>query len=217
MTAQTGTVVFFDLVGFSTETDLKQVHMAQGFMNALGEALGQFWQGPPSKSKDSPYRILPTGDGAAVVIWQCASDHKQREFTALWLGAWLLVWAKLQGYGLRCGINSGKLELITDPYGDYNVCSAAINMAARIVDAADPGQLLVSSDTVVPKLQADNGSVLRLNYEITPEIHEILAKHDALLDAQSVTGELSIEGPVLFSRFEARRECEESVFGECHP
>ena len=36
--------------------------------------------------------------------------------------------------------------------GDPNVCGDAINMAARIMDTALPGQILASASTVVPNL-----------------------------------------------------------------
>jgi len=38
------------------------------------------------------------------------------------------------------------------PLGDPNVCGDAINMAARIMDTALPGQILASASTVVPNL-----------------------------------------------------------------
>src|SRR5215813_9820749 len=146
MPTKIGTVVFFDLVGFSTHTDPRQVDMAQRFMHALREGLTSLWENAPTKAEHSPYRVLPTGDGAAVVVWEGTHRHPRREESALWLAGWILAWAKTQSppIGIRCGINSGELDLILDPYQEYNVCGAAINIAARIMDAEQSGQLLVS-------------------------------------------------------------------------
>ena len=74
------------------------------------------------------------------------------EETALWIGSSLLLWAQHRDIGLRVGLNSGELSIVEDPYGAPNVCGDAINMAARIMDTAMPGQILLCSTSVVPKL-----------------------------------------------------------------
>lgn len=193
MATKTGTVVFFDLVGFSTHTDPKQVKMAQSFMNALRDGLTHLWRSPLSKEEHSPFRILPTGDGAAIVIWEKAPKHPKREYTALWLAGQMLAWARTQSpqVGIRCGVNSGELDMILDPYQEHNVCGAAVNVAARIMDAANPGQLLVSRENFVQRLSSDNQSSFPdFQYTVAPETYEILAKHHHLLTVQSITGKI---------------------------
>ncbi|MBM4046172.1 MAG: hypothetical protein FJ279_13760 [Planctomycetes bacterium] len=191
MHPRTGTIIFFDLAGFSTAADPAQATMAQSFMDALKAELIGMWGSPPVRSEDSRYLVLPTGDGAAAILWDKAPHHPRREYTALWLAGRMLAWANSQSpaIGVRCGINSGELDFVNDPYGMPNVCGAAINVAQRIMDAARPGQLLVRHETVAQRLSPSEDALrLDFGYHRDVAVYEVLAKHHELLKVQTVTG-----------------------------
>ena len=191
MDTRTGTVVFLDLVGFSTTPDPAQLAVAQSFMKALGDELQALWQKAPARKDITSYLVLPTGDGAAVIIWDGAPGHPRREFSALWLAGKMLVWAKSQvpPVGVRCGINSGELDFLNDPYGLPNVCGAAINVAQRIMDAAQQSQILAHHETFAQRLlPAEGMSRTDFRYTIDATTHEILAKHLHLLKVHGITG-----------------------------
>ena len=176
------TIVFVDLEGYSQRKDLHQRQLTTDFMTTLRNLLAFAYDELPSRSKIDNFVILPTGDGAAVIViqppkktLQVNMDDDEGQFqaqltgilckhcnqlclrtteeVALWLGASLLVWALERDLGLRVGLNSGDLNIVEDPYGDPNFCGDAINMAARIMDTAIPNQILLSSQTVVPQLE----------------------------------------------------------------
>jgi len=188
------TIVFVDLEGYSKSSDTHQRHLTCDFMNTLRNLLTFAYDELPVRGNIDNYVILPTGDGAAVIVIRpprrtntekndssnnnckddgCSihEDHashlpqdgiscshcstqslRTTEETALWIGSSLLLWASRRQIGLRVGLNSGELSIVEDPYGDPNVCGDAINMAARIMDTALPGQILASASTVVPNL-----------------------------------------------------------------
>jgi len=192
MSPRTGTVVFFDLTAFSTTTDPEQMRVAQSFMDALKAELAALWQEPPSRSKESPYLVLPTGDGAATILWDKAPGHPRRELTALWLAGKILVWANSQqpAIGVRCGINSGELDFVSDPYDTPNVCRAAINVAQRIMDAAEPGQVL-AHETFAQRLSpSEETSQPDFQYCLGADAYEVLAKHNERLKVQAIMGKL---------------------------
>mmetsp|Transcript_32911 Transcript_32911/g.78602 ORF Transcript_32911/g.78602 Transcript_32911/m.78602 type:complete len:674 (-) Transcript_32911:140-2161(-) len=176
------TIVFVDLEGYSQHKDMHQRQLTTDFMTTLRNLLAFLYDELPSRSKIDNFVILPTGDGAAVIVIQPPKKtlqvnmdeddgQSQAELTgilckhcnqlclrtteevALWLGSSLLVWALELDVGLRVGLNSGDLNIVEDPYGDPNFCGDAINMAARIMDTALPNQILLSSQTVVPQLE----------------------------------------------------------------
>jgi len=122
------------------------------------------------------------------------------EETALWIGSSLLVWSESIQIGMRVGLNSGELSIVEDPYGDPNVCGDAINMAARIMDTALPGQILASAGSVVKKLArmqlaCDNhecscSKCPNMKYEFANQPSEVVVKHGVTTNVQSITVEL---------------------------
>lgn len=191
MKSRTGIVVFFDLAGFSASTDPSQVRVAQAFMDMLRKELKDLWKAVPSKRTDSPYFVLPTGDGAAVVVWDKSPTQPSREYTSFWIAGKVLVWGQNQvpRIGIRCGINKGDLDLVKDPYADLNVCGAAINVAQRIMDGAQSGQLLIH-DAIAQRLDPDHEDARTdFHYHLEPTVYEVLAKHNVLLKVRNITGE----------------------------
>mmetsp|Transcript_23921 Transcript_23921/g.34188 ORF Transcript_23921/g.34188 Transcript_23921/m.34188 type:complete len:811 (-) Transcript_23921:1017-3449(-) len=245
------TILFVDLEGYSKTTNLTQRHITRAFMNTLSNLLTFCYGALPSRANVNDYVILPTGDGAAVVVIRppsrrvlydtdekgggnkraasqvngiadrlsevsiassgggklfglhCSSCSRislqTTEETALWIGASLLLWSESIQIGLRVGLNSGELSIVEDPYGDPNVCGDAINMAARIMDTALPGQILASAESVVKKLnlmqlECQNceccSKCPNMKYEFASQPSEVVVKHGVTTIVQSIRVEL---------------------------
>ena len=52
------------------------------------------------------------------------------------------------GLKLRIGIHAGEVEIIYDLNGNRNICGDAINVAQRVMNAANDGQVLLSGDFI---------------------------------------------------------------------
>ena len=198
MEPRIGLVVCFDLPGYARQESLLQEPLGKAFMQALQEAILELYPDTtPERDADCPYLILPTGDGAAVILWRRAPGHPRIEFTAVWLGGKMLTWAQHREpqIGLRCGLNAGLLEAVTDPYGSFHVCGAPINEAQYMLNAAADGQLLVHADSVAMRLNpADATALATFRYQLHPELHEVLVKHGRTLSVQSITGAFHLPG-----------------------
>jgi len=196
MSSKLGTVVFFDLPGFSLYPDPDQAEVVQSFINTLRGVLRQLWPQASSRNQRKPYFVLETGDGAAIVIWDAAPKLRGREITAIWIASKILHWAQNQNRltGIRCGINSGELDLITGLSGGKNVCGATINDAQRIMDAAQPGQML-AGDTFTQRLPPEYiSSKGKFRFQVESAVFEALAKHGKLLRVRSITGRIASRG-----------------------
>jgi hypothetical protein len=79
---------------------------------------------------------LPTGDGMALVF--------DDDVTSPAACAVELLGALAGGIRLRVGIHSGLVQAQTDIKGGANVVGEGINTAQRVMDFADPGQILLS-------------------------------------------------------------------------
>lgn len=62
------TILFVDLEGYSKTTNLTQRHITRAFMNTLSCLLTFCYGSLPLRMNVKDYVILPTGDGAAVVV-----------------------------------------------------------------------------------------------------------------------------------------------------
>ncbi len=198
MNSRSGTIVFFDLAGFSVESDPAQSELAQEFLDVIRDLISEVFQENLSRGAHDNSLILPTGDGAAVIIWNKGSAFETREDTAVYIAARILGWAKLHEppVGVRCGINSGELDTVTDPYGQENVSGTAINIAQRVMDSAAPDQLLIH-DLLARRLATERELVSGMSYVCPKDIHEILAKHNILIPVRSVTGQIQVDDTIV--------------------
>ncbi|MBI4825209.1 MAG: adenylate/guanylate cyclase domain-containing protein [Nitrospirae bacterium] len=194
MSERTGTILFFDLAGFSTNSNPTQVKIAESFFAEVKRLTSTVKSGRPDAGK---YSVLPTGDGAAIIIWKGKSDAIKSEHAALSIASEMMVWADRHKpkIGIRCGINQGILDLIKDPNGQTNVCGAAINVAQRVMDAANSGQILLHHDNFAKHIESHyESSNNNLSYNLDSMSYEILAKHNEILRVNTVTGKIKING-----------------------
>ncbi len=128
-------VLFMDIVEYSQKAVSGQISLKEGFNVFLSTAL----DGIPPEDRI----ILDTGDGAAISFLGDIEDAlkvglsmRHSLMTAgVYMDTPLLV---------RMGINLGPVRLVKDINNQPNIVGDGINVAQRVMDFADVGQLLVS-------------------------------------------------------------------------
>jgi len=138
-------IVFLDIVEYSTQTVAKQLALKGWLNDILSQAL---------KSVSEVDRIiLDTGDGVAMCF---LGDPEE----ALFVSNNIRVALNEQHYPglvLRTGINLGPVKLVMDINRRPNIIGDGINVAQRVMSFADPNQILVSRSyyEVVVRLSDD--------------------------------------------------------------
>ena len=127
-----GTILFLDLVGYSIKSVDDQVRLKKLFNELIAKAL----RGVPEDSRIA----IDTGDGAAICFM---GDPEEALHSALLLRDLLG-----QRYGTqlsaRIGLHMGPVRVIADINDRVNVIGDGINVAQRVMDFAQPNQVLVS-------------------------------------------------------------------------
>lgn len=128
-------VLFLDIVEYSQKAVSGQISLKDGFNVFLSTALNDI----PVKDRI----ILDTGDGAAISFLGDIED-------ALKVGLSMRESLLTEGVYMdppllvRMGINLGPVRLVKDINNRPNIVGDGINVAQRVMDFADVGQLLVS-------------------------------------------------------------------------
>ena len=128
-------VLFLDIVEYSQKAVSGQISLKDGFNAFLSTALNDI----PVKDRI----ILDTGDGAAISFLGDIED-------ALKVGLSMRESLLTEGVYMdppllvRMGINLGPVRLVKDISNQPNIVGDGINVAQRVMDFADVGQLLVS-------------------------------------------------------------------------
>jgi len=140
------TIVFMDMVGFSKKSNVEQKLLVESLSDEVWHHLRAFLK-PPLQTPE--VLALPTGDGMALVFLHSAT-RRWSPPTIYHLLYVLQLWAWQQttettDVALRFGIHVGTVEIITDINGNPNVCGDTINYAQRVMDAANPRQVLLSA------------------------------------------------------------------------
>ncbi|HYC41411.1 MAG TPA: PEGA domain-containing protein [Noviherbaspirillum sp.] len=130
-----GSVLFIDIVGYSTRTVPDQLEMKELFNTMLAEAV--------QRVVSSERLMVDTGDGAAIAF---LGDPEDALFAALSLRD--AIEATSAGSGepgfVRMGINLGPLKVVRDINGHTNMIGDGVNDAQRVMSFAEPGQVMVS-------------------------------------------------------------------------
>src|SRR5438309_864664 len=128
-----GHVLFLDLVGYSKLPVNRQTESLR-LLNDIVRGTQQF---RAAEAADKLVR-LPTGDGMALAFFtspdapvKCAMEIARRL-------------KELPQLNVRMGVHSGPVEVVHDVNDRTNVTGAGINMAQRVMDYADAGQILLS-------------------------------------------------------------------------
>lgn len=143
-------VLFVDIPAYSTHPVAEQLQLKRMLNRMISDAL---------KSVETHDRVLlDTGDGAAVTFLGPPED-------ALFVG--LDIREQSHVTAMRMGINLGPVRLLNDLNGQINIVGDGINVAQRVMDFAEPGQLLVSRSfyEVVSRLSKEYGALFSLEGE----------------------------------------------------
>jgi hypothetical protein len=129
------TVLFMDIVSYSTHSVEHQMMVKQSFSDLASDAL----RGLP----DEDCIKLDTGDGLAVCYLGAPEDML---YVSIGLrDAFVDVKSICTTcYSVRMGINLGPVKILEDINGQRNAIGDGINSAQRIMSFAQPNQLLVS-------------------------------------------------------------------------
>lgn len=153
--------IFIDLVDFSKLPTNTQVFAKDRFNATLGQALSRLGQ--------SNYWVRDFGDGALII---CPNSPEHALFLALKVHQEFLL--SVVGPGqptleLRIGLNLGVLKTNMDLEGRTNYLGDGINATQRLMEFAEPGQILVSRAFVdaVAYLHSDYANLFR-----TPQIRQ---------------------------------------------
>jgi class 3 adenylate cyclase len=143
------TVLFMDIVEYSTLSVDQQMMVKQSFSTLVSDAL----RGLPGEDCIK----LDTGDGIAMCYLGAPEEVL---YLAVGLrDAFIDVKALCETcYSVRLGINLGPVKILEDINGQRNAIGDGINAAQRIMSFARPNQLLVSRTyyDVVSCLSVDN-------------------------------------------------------------
>ena len=177
---QTGATVFFaDIAGFSRLPLDRQSDVIQGLNREIAYELRDLLLPPDGQPR---VIALPTGDGAAMTFLSGKQGVAPEFDRILRIAVRLMQWAYECDTSLRIGVNDGLVSLVTDINGRPNVCGDTINLAQRVMDAANSRQMLISNSSF-HQFIGENNPLRELSYGATPYRfefdgpYELTAKH----------------------------------------
>lgn len=142
------TVLFADIVKFSERGVADQTAIKENFNELVGEAVVNI--APVDRM------VLDTGDGVALCLF---GDPEEGMFLALALrdGFSRERPASVPDYLVRIGLNLGPIKVVTDLNGQFNAIGDGINVAQRVMNFAEPGQVLCARSyyEIVSRLSDD--------------------------------------------------------------
>lgn len=127
-----GTIMFMDLVSYSTYSLDQQVLMKALFNELIGKAIAGV--------KESSRIMLDTGDGAAI----CFLGDPEEALQSALLMRDLLVHKYGKKMSMRVGLHLGPIRMVMDINNRVNVLGDGINVAQRVMDFSKPNQIVVS-------------------------------------------------------------------------
>jgi class 3 adenylate cyclase len=172
-------VLFMDVVAFSRRLTDEQLQIVQKLQN-LVRGLPRFRQAEAAKNLIA----LPTGDGMVLLFF---GDPSSAAECALELAKALLSEPELR---VRLGLHTGLVSRTMDINASVNAIGSGVNVAQRVMDASDPGQILMSEDAahVLSELSRWKPYIFDLG------THAV--KHGVRVHFFNLyTGELGVEGP----------------------
>jgi serine/threonine protein kinase len=126
-----GSIVFLDLVAYSTHSVDQQVQIKAQFNEMIAQAIGAV--------NEQARIVLDTGDGAAICFLGDPEDALQ---SVLRLRD--LMRQSYSQLALRVGLHLGPLRMMLDINQRMNVVGDGINVAQRIMDFSSANQIVVS-------------------------------------------------------------------------
>lgn len=136
--------VYLDVVQFSKRSAEAQSEIVQSLNEIVHDVLGHH-----EVNEDEDCILIPTGDGMCIALTSTDLSYDIHIQIALSVLGSVDLHNKAtenetRQFQVRIGINQNTDILITDINGRKNIAGAGINVASRIMDKADGGQILVS-------------------------------------------------------------------------
>jgi class 3 adenylate cyclase len=127
-------VLGIDTVDFSGRSDNQQIHIFRDLLGSLAESE------TAQRIANDDVACLLTGDGVLFVVKGTGNRHVPLRLALALHG----LAASLRSYQLRFGVNAGPAKWITLGDGSRQVIGHAVNWTARVMSAAEGGQVLAS-------------------------------------------------------------------------
>jgi len=139
------TIIFIDIVGFSKKPTSDQKILVNSLTSEVIHALWPLLNPP---LKDPEILTIPTGDGLALSFMHTPMRQWNRS-NIFELIVKLQKWSEDNSdfdakVSLRFGVHVGSVEIVTDINGRPNLIGDTINYSQRVMDSADPKQVLFS-------------------------------------------------------------------------
>ena len=139
------TIVFIDIVGFSKCPSHVQRELVDTMTTEVVSKLRSLIN-PPMET--AHVVAMPTGDGMVLAFLHKANKPWNHS-TILSFIYHMQLWASVkviqgEAVSLRIGVHVGQVEFITDINQKPNICGDTINYTQRVMDAANPRQVLFS-------------------------------------------------------------------------
>jgi class 3 adenylate cyclase len=185
------TIIFNDIVGFSKKATDEQKNLVNLLTVEIIHEI-RYLLKPPNCNPC--VLALPTGDGVALAFLH-NTVQQWNISTVLKMIYRLQKWAFHEGIALRTGIHVGPVEIINDINGRQNICGSTINYAQRVMDAANPKQILISEQAYRHHIgvgQACNYNE-KANFKFEGPI-DVFAKHDERITVYKVLIESEEKG-----------------------
>lgn len=184
--------VFLDIVGFSKLPTTTQVKAKERFNAMLRDGLGALGS--------SRYWVRDLGDGALII---CPRSPEHALFIALRVQQAFSTIAAVEGepnFALRIGLNLGVLKTNPDLEGRPNYLGDGINATQRVMDFAQPGQILASRALVdaIAFLHAEYAAMFvspRSRQDKHGRTHEVYVVEPSPVTLQRLESELANPDP----------------------
>ncbi len=159
------TLLALDIVGHAAASMQQQVVLRTRFNELMTKAL---------RGIDEASRVVVDGNGGAAICF--LGDPEEALQSALLLRD-LLVQKYRGSMAMRLGLHMGPVRIVTDMSARANVVGDGINVAQRVMDFAQPNQIVVSSAyyDVISRI-ADNAA--HLFRHLGPHLDKHLRSHD---------------------------------------
>jgi class 3 adenylate cyclase len=172
-------VLFIDIVAFSVLLTDEQLRVVQKLQD-LVRATPRFQRAEASKDVIA----LPTGDGMALLFF---GDPASAAECALELAKALRSEPAIK---VRMGLHTGPVFRTPDINANLNAIGRGVNVAQRVMDACDPGQILVSEAMAEVLLQLGRWKPYLFDLGVHP-----VKYGDRVHFFNFYTGEFGVEGP----------------------
>ena len=132
--------MFLDIVGFSRNPNSRQRELVDSITTEVTSGLSSLINPP----LETPHIVaMPTGDGMALAFLHQPNQPWDIS-TIMSLIYRVEGWAKSKDIALRTGVHAGEVDVITDINNKTNIVGDTINYTQRVMDAANPKQVLFS-------------------------------------------------------------------------